>query len=103
MYEFSRGHTTGPAYSAAAAQLLEFDGDGKFLREIGHNLYAWSFAHSVKVDQDDNIWVADKGSDMVIKFNPDGRVVMVFGRRHGAVEASQAAVACGGRNVPSGD
>src|SRR6202048_2636945 len=71
VFVFSRGHTNGPAYGAAAAQLLEFDADGKFLREIGHNLYAWSFAHSVKVDKDDNIWVADKGSDMVIKFDPE--------------------------------
>ena len=49
------------------------------MREIGHNLYAWSFGHAVKVDEDDNIWVADKGSDMVIKFDPEGRVAMVFG------------------------
>jgi DNA-binding beta-propeller fold protein YncE len=81
VFVFSRGNTTGPAYAAAAAQLLEFAPDGKFLREIGHHLYAWSFAHTVKVDKDDNIWVTDKGSDMVIKFNPDGRVVMVFGRK----------------------
>ena len=84
IFVFSRGQTTGPAYGAGAAQLLEFNPDGKFLREIGHNLYAWSFAHSVKVDKDDNIWVADKGSDMVIKFNPEGRVVMVFGRKQEA-------------------
>src|SRR5690349_9098169 len=84
VFVFSRGNTTGPAYAAAAAQLLEFSADGKFLREIGHNLYAWSFAHSVKIDKDDNIWVADKGSDMVIKFDPEGRVVMVFGRKQEA-------------------
>ncbi|PYT57631.1 MAG: 6-bladed beta-propeller [Acidobacteria bacterium] len=84
IFVFSRGNTTGPAYAAAAAQLLEFAPDGKFLREIGHHLYAWSFAHTVKVDQADNIWVTDKGSDMVIKFNPEGRVVMVFGRKQEA-------------------
>src|SRR5437773_6129545 len=84
IFVFSRGQTSGPAYGASAAQLLEFSGDGKFIREIGHNLYAWSFAHSVKVDKDDNIWVADKGSDMVIKFNPEGQVVMVFGRKQEA-------------------
>ena len=81
IFVFSRGNTSGPAYGAAAAQLLEFAPDGKYLREIGHNLYAWSFAHSVRIDREDNIWVADKGSDMVIKFNPQGRVVMVFGRK----------------------
>ena len=84
IFVFSRGNTTGPAYAATAAQLLEFAPDGKFLREIGHHLYAWSFAHTVKVDKDDNIWVADKGSDMVIKFNSEGRVVLVFGRKQEA-------------------
>ncbi len=84
VFVLSRGNTTGPGYGAAAAQLLEFDSHGVFQREIGHNLYAWSFAHSVKVDRTDNIWVADKGSDMVIKFTPAGRVAMVFGRKQEA-------------------
>ena len=84
IFVLSRGNTSGPAYAAAAAQLLEFDRNGKFVREIGKNLYAWSFGHSVRVDRDDNVWVTDKGSDMVIKFNPEGRVVMVFGRKQEA-------------------
>ena len=84
VFVLSRGNTTGPAYAAAAAQVLEFDADGKYLREIGHRLYAWSFAHMVKVDRHDNIWVTDKGSDMVIKFTPAGRVDMVFGRKQEA-------------------
>ena len=29
----------------------------------------------------DDIWVADKGSDMVVRFDPAGRVKMVFGRK----------------------
>src|ERR1700681_1828633 len=84
VFVFSRGGTTGPAYGAAAAQLLEFDAEGNYVREIGHHLYAWSFAHAVKIDKQDNIWVADKGSDMVIKFSPEGRVLMVFGRKQEA-------------------
>jgi len=90
VFVFSRGSTTGPAYGAASAQLFEFDSEGKFIREIGHRLYAWSFAHAVKVDRDDNIWVADKGSDMVVKFSPDGRVLMVFGRRQEASDDGTA-------------
>ena len=81
IFVFSRGNTTGPAYAAAAAQILEFGPDGKYIREIGHNLYAWSFAHAIRFDKDDNLWAIDKGSDMVIKFNPAGRVEMVFGRK----------------------
>ncbi|WP_206536371.1 hypothetical protein [Sandarakinorhabdus sp. AAP62] len=81
IYVYQRGDTTGPAYAAAAAQLLEFDAKGSFVREIGRHLYAWSYAHGVRVDPAGNIWVADKGSNMVVKFTPAGRVAMVFGRK----------------------
>src|SRR6202162_3146986 len=53
IFIFSRGNSTGPAYAATAAQLLEFAADGTFIREIGHNLYAWSYAHTVRVDKFD--------------------------------------------------
>jgi hypothetical protein len=84
IYVFSRGNTRGPAYAAAAAQLLEFDAQGNYVREIGKNLYAWSFAHAVRVDRDDNIWITDKGSDLVVKFSPEGKVLMVIGRKQEA-------------------
>ena len=90
MFVFSRGSTTGPAYAAAAAQLLEFDADGRFVREIGKNLYAWSFAHTVRVDRDDNIWCTDKGSDVVVKFSPEGKVLMVLGRKQEASDEDTA-------------
>jgi DNA-binding beta-propeller fold protein YncE len=90
VFVFTRGNSTGPAYGASAAQLLEFGPDGTYLREIGHNLYAWSYAHAVKVDKEDNIWVTDKGSDMVIKFDPEGHVVMVFGRKQEASDENTA-------------
>jgi len=90
VFVLSRGGTTGPAYAAAATQLLEFDPDGRFRREIGHHLYAWSFAHTVKVDAHDNVWVTEKGSDMVIKFTPDARVDMVFGRKQEASDEDTA-------------
>lgn len=97
IFVFSRGNTTGPAYGATASQLLEFGPDGAFIREIGKNLYAWSYAHTVRIDRDDNIWAVDKGSDMIVKFNPQGRVVMVFGRKK---EASDEAAAWTRVNPP---
>src|SRR6202047_4336816 len=81
IFVYSRGNSSGPAYAATASQILEFGPDGKYIREIGHNLYAWSYAHTVRVDKDDNLWAIDKGSDMIVKFNPEGRVMMVFGRK----------------------
>src|SRR6201996_5874157 len=87
VFVFTRSNSAGgPAYGAAAAQLFEFGPNGEFLREIGKGLYAWSEAHSVRIDRDDNIWAIDKGSDMVIKFNQAGRVVWTFGRRAEAAD-----------------
>ena len=62
-------------------RLFEFDQAGAFVREIGEGLYGFVFAHAVRVDPKDNIWAVDEGSNMVIKFNPEGRVVMTMGRR----------------------
>src|SRR5215470_16782616 len=69
IFVFTRSNSAyGPAYGPTAAQLLEFGPKGEFIREVGKQLYAWSFAHSVRIDKDDNIWAIDKGSDMVVKF-----------------------------------
>ena len=82
IYVYSRGGSSqGPAFGNTASQILEFDRDGSFLREIGKGLYAWSFAHTVRIDKDDNIWATDKGSNMIVKMTPEGRVLMVFGRK----------------------
>src|ERR1035438_647377 len=62
-------------------RLFEFDQKGNYIREIGEGLYGFVFAHAVRVDSQDNIWAVDEGSNMVIKFNPEGRVVMTLGRR----------------------
>jgi hypothetical protein len=72
---------TSRAFANGGARLFEFDPSGKFVREIGQNLYGFVFAHTVRVDPQDNIWVVDEGSNMIIKFNPEGRVVMTMGRK----------------------
>src|SRR6516164_6425878 len=52
LFVFSRSNSaTGPAFGAAAAQLFEFDENGNYVREIGRGLYAWSEAHSVRIDR----------------------------------------------------
>jgi hypothetical protein len=81
VFVFSRGNVSGAAYMTVAAQLLEFDARGKFVREVGKNNFAWAFAHAVRIDKQDNIWVVDKGSDTILKLSPEGDVEWVFGRK----------------------
>jgi DNA-binding beta-propeller fold protein YncE len=83
IFVYSRSNPTGggPAYGIHAAQLFEFSPSGDFIREHGRGLYAWAFAHGLRIDANDNIWTVDKGSNMVVRMNPEGRVVWVFGRK----------------------
>jgi hypothetical protein len=73
-------------HRANETRLFEYSPQGKFTREIGHNNYGFSFAHSVRVDSEDNIWAVDEGTDTIIKFHPDGHVLMVIGRRDNPVQ-----------------
>jgi len=84
----SKGHVF-VFHRSANTRLFEFDRGGEFLKEIGSGYYGFEFAHSVRVDKDDNIWTVDEGTNMVTKFSPDGRVLMVLGRRPPAVVGAQ--------------
>src|SRR5436309_9634529 len=87
---FTRSNSAGgPAYGATASQVLLFDKTGKFLREIGKGLYAWSYAHAIRFDKDDSLWAIDKGSDMIVRINPEGHVTMVFGRKKEASDKAE--------------
>jgi hypothetical protein len=39
----------------------------------------------VRVDKDDNIWVVDEGTNTIVRYNPEGHITMVLGRRPPAV------------------
>jgi sugar lactone lactonase YvrE len=76
---------TNRVFVRSGSRLFEFDQNGKYVREIAQGLYGFVQAHAVKVDPQDNIWVVDEGSSMVIKFDPEGRVLMTMGRKPEAV------------------
>src|SRR5579862_9605469 len=94
----SKGHIF-VYHRSANTRLFEFDQTGKFVKEIGSGFYGFEFAHSVRVDPQDNIWTVDEGTNMITKFSPDGKVLMVLGRRPPAVLGVQAYPA--GPNAPA--
>lgn len=79
--------TTGASrtFTHGGSRLFEFDSNGKYMREIGQGVYGFLFGQAVRVDSRDNIWVVDRGSNMVIKFDSGGRVLMTMGRKPEAV------------------
>lgn len=80
---------TGPLYGNATTQLLVFDRTGKFVKEIGQGVYGLGYAHAVRFDRYDNLWVVDKGTNAVVKFNPAGYVTMNLGRRPEGYEGGE--------------
>src|SRR5689334_7015060 len=56
-------------------RLFEFDKNGAFIKEIRKGYYGFEFAHSVRVDKEDNIWTVDEGTNLVTKFSPQGKVL----------------------------
>src|SRR5258705_8309851 len=89
---------TSRTFYKAGSRLFEFDQAGKFVREIGQGVYGFNFAQGVKVDPQDNIWVVDQGSSNVIKFDPEGRILLVLSRKPEAIAVRPAA----GRGGPGG-
>ena len=68
----SKGHIF-VYHRSAQTRLYEFDQAGNFVNEIGSGYYGFEFAHSVRVDKDDNIWTVDEGTNMITKFSPGGK------------------------------
>jgi hypothetical protein len=92
--------TSGPLYGNASTQLIEFDQTGKCLREIGKGVYGVGYSHSVRFDKYDNLWVVDKGTNAVVKFNPAGYVTMNLGRRPEGPDDPAESYYRGGRGQP---
>jgi len=72
---------TSRPFAHGGSRLFQFDRTGKFVREIGQDSYGFLVAQQVRIDSRDNIWVVDQMSSMVIKFDPNGRVQLLLGRK----------------------
>src|SRR5438874_5355852 len=95
------GHPTMTIASArpfvhGGSRLFQFDRNGKFTREIGQGVYGFLFAAQVRVDPQDNLWVVDEMSAMVMKFDPQGRVAFLLGRKAEAIQNPPRAGGPGG-------
>lgn len=89
IFVYTRSGAPGHIIAPQAAQLFEFAPDGSFIREIGQHLYSMAWAHAVRIDEDDNIWLVDNGSDMIVKLSPAGQVLLVLGRRRESVASTE--------------
>ncbi len=68
-------------FSRGGSRLFQFDQNGKFVRELGQDVYGFNAAIGLRVDPRDNVWTIDAAANQVVKFDSDGRVTLVLGRK----------------------
>ena len=86
--------TTPGCLGSKGNPVHHFDESGKEIRSFGGGMFVWP--HGIHVDRDGNVWVTDaraaspeelktfpgedKKGSVVIKFSPEGRVLMTLGK-----------------------
>ncbi len=68
-------------FSRGGSRLFQFDPNGKFVRELGQDVYGFNAAIGLRVDPQDNVWTIDAAASQVLKFDPEGRLTLVLGRK----------------------
>jgi hypothetical protein len=81
------------------SRLFEFDASGKFVRELGQDVYGFNTAFGLRVDPQDNVWTIDQSASQVVKFDKEGRLLLVLGRKPEAINVRPAAAGA----APSGE
>jgi DNA-binding beta-propeller fold protein YncE len=86
--------TTPGCLGSKGNPVHHFDESGKEIRSFGAGMFVWP--HGIHVDRDGNVWVTDsrapsvddlkkfpgedKKGSVVVKFSPDGEVLMILGK-----------------------
>ncbi len=110
VYVYTR---TGHAYATLGdnrtflrngSRLFQYDATGKFVRELGQDVYGFNAAFGLRIDAQDNVWTVDQGANQVVKFDPNGNVALVLGRKPEAIGVRPAAPRGegGGAGAPGG-
>src|SRR3984957_5530135 len=95
--------TGHPTVSLGGARAFAHGGPGpvQFVREVGKDSYAFMFAQQVRIDAQDNIWIVDQMTNTVLKFDPEGRVAMILGRKAEAIPVPARGPGAGGTPPPN--
>ena len=72
-------------FSHGGSRLFVFDRNGNYVREWGQDVYGFNAAIGLRVDPQDNVWTIDVAANQVVKFNADGSIGLVLGRKPEAI------------------
>ena len=84
------------------SRLFQFDAGGKYLREFGQDVYGFNAAIGLRIDPQDNVWTIDEGANQVVKFDTEGRVALVLGRKPETISVRPNAAPAGAAGAAGG-
>jgi hypothetical protein len=89
-------------FSHGGSRLFQFEQGGKFVRELGQDVYGFNAAIGLRVDPQDNVWAIDAAAQQLIKFDTEGRIALVLGRKPEAIAVRPAAAPGGAGGATEG-
>ena len=61
------------------SKVMAFDAQGRLLRTWGVGTFPE--AHGLRIDREDNVWITERQLHQVMKFSPDGRLLLEIGQK----------------------
>ena len=89
-------------FSRGGSRLFQFDAAGRFMRELGQDVYGFNAAIGLRVDPRDNVWTIDAAANQIVKFDPQGQIALVLGRKPEAISVRAAPPGTGRGTAPTG-
>jgi sugar lactone lactonase YvrE len=59
--------------------IIVFDRDGNYLYDWGNGMFR--FPHAIVIDDEDMIWLVDRDHGQIMKFTPEGELLMTIGEK----------------------
>ena len=78
----AKGHVYGFQRDDPTSKVIVFDKHGKFLKTWGEGWFP--YPHGMRVLRDGSIWTTDRQAQLVLKFDPDGKLLFSLGQKSGA-------------------
>ncbi len=62
-----------------SSKVMVFDAQGKYLRTWGENTF--TYPHGLRVLRDGSVWLTDRQSQQIFRFDPTGTLLLTIGRK----------------------
>lgn len=88
-------------FSRGGSKLFLFDAKGNYVRDWGQDVYGFNAAIGLRIDPQDNVWTIDVAANQVVKFNPDGSIGLVLGRKPETIPVRPNTPPAGAQGAPA--